>query len=344
MADAQVDDDINLKQPVIINRGHRKSVVEDVADSLLSVSRKNSSVKKEKKSLAQYMQELSRSVYNPEYREFLSRDAMGWLKLSFYYTCFYVWLTGFFLALLYVFWAVKINGSTAPVYYNEESVMNYKKVNPGMGFRPQSNPESSFIHVDTKNPDNNVKSLNQFLENYEANKDTTIVSNSQSVNFDYHKLIDGTPCSVENQFGFNSPSPCVAVKLNKIYNWKPLSVKVENLPAGLNETMKSLEAANAADKFVYISCAGVDSADRDNIKELAYYSSLGNAKIGGLDFKYFPYLNQQNYLSPLVFVHFKDVSVNTLLNIECKAYADNIDNQDRLNQRGMVKFEIFIKV
>lgn len=83
--------------------------------------------------------------------------------------------------------------------------------------------------------------------------------------------------------------------------------------------------------------------DIDNIKEIEYYSSLSSTKVGGIDFKYYPYTNQPNYISPLVFVHFKSISPNTLINVECKAYAGNIDNVDRLNQRGMTKFSLFVK-
>ena len=83
--------------------------------------------------------------------------------------------------------------------------------------------------------------------------------------------------------------------------------------------------------------------DIDNIKEIEYYSSLSSRKVGGIDFKYYPYTNQPDYISPLVFVHFKTISANTLINVECKAYAGNIDNVDRLNQRGMTKFSLFVK-
>ncbi len=54
-------------------------------------------------------------------------------------------------------------------------------------------------------------------------------------------------------------------------------------------------------------------------------------------------MNQKNYLSPLVFVHFKEVSTNTLITVLCKAYAGNIDNTDNQNQRGMIKFQLYVE-
>jgi sodium/potassium-transporting ATPase subunit beta len=94
--------------------------------------------------------------------------------------------------------------------------------------------------------------------------------------------------------------------------------------------------------YVYVACSGQNDVDRDNIGEVEYYSSHFSHQIGGINFKYFPYMNQDNYISPLVFVHFKKVSMNILINVVCKAYAGNIDNADNLNQRGMVKFNIFV--
>ena len=99
---------------------------------------------------------------------------------------------------------------------------------------------------------------------------------------------------------------------------------------------------NSTDKFVYIKCDGEHGVDRDNIKAIDYYSPYPNKEIGGIPFKYFPFRNQPDYLSPLVFVHFKNVTKNILINVECKAYAHNIDNKDRLNRRGMTKFQLFI--
>lgn len=38
-----------------------------------------------------------------------------------------------------------------------------------------------------------------------------------------------------------------------------------------------------------------------------------------------------------------DASPNTLINVLCRAHAENIDSEDRRNLRGMTKFSIFIQ-
>lgn len=155
--------------------------------------------------------------------------------------------------------------------------------------------------------------------------------------FNYENIVNNTPCSLEKQYGYapTSQAPCVLVKLNRIYGWLP--IHVTKMPANLTKT-------NTTDKFVYVKCEGEQGTDRDNIKEIEYYSSYPNREIGGIPFRYFPYRNQPGYLSPLVFVYFKNVSTNVLINVECRAYAKNIDNKDRLNRRGMTKFQLYISI
>ena len=48
-----------------------------------------------------------------------------------------------------------------------------------------------------------------------------------------------------------------------------------------------------------------------------------------------------NYSAPFIWAQFQ-IKSNTLVNIECKANATNIDNSDRMNRRGQTKFSLFI--
>lgn len=182
----------------------------------------------------------------------------------------------------------------------------------------------------------NLESLDLFLAKYERGKTANFTAaHGRKQVFNYREIIKETPCSRENNFGLNTTAPCVIVKLNRIYGWLP---KASSKPPG-NLT----KLANSTDeKFIYVKCEGEHGSDRDNLQGIEYFSSYPNNEIGGINFKYFPYRNQPGYLSPLVFVHFKNVSLNTLVNVVCKAYAHNIDNKDRLNQRGMVRFQLFV--
>lgn len=183
----------------------------------------------------------------------------------------------------------------------------------------------------------NYQSLELFLKQYEKGKVKNFTAaHGKKYIYNYETYVDDTPCSRDKHFGYfsSSQSPCVVVKLNRIYGWLP--IYTNKLPGGLQKPQ------NNTDKFVYVKCDGEHGADRDNVKEIEYYSAYPTNEIGGIPFKYFPYRNQPGYLSPLIFVHFKNVSTNVLINIECRAYAKNIDNKDRINRRGMTKFQLFI--
>jgi sodium/potassium-transporting ATPase subunit beta len=311
----------------------RPTIVEETEETLLGAKKEIEIQKKEnKKAFKDHLREFRQGFYNSEYREFLGRDSLAWFKLSVFYFIFYLLLSAFFVFLLFVFYETL--DLKKPTYFNKKSVMHFREVNPGMGYRPQYDVENELISITPGEKVKNYESLEAFLKKYAEGKNTSFVgaSSTKNVTFNYEEIIKDSPCTKEKHYGLYSRNPCVVVKLNRIYGW---------LPKPAESTPVPLTDANVKGKFVYIHCDGEYGTDRDNIKEVEYYSAYPGKEIGGIPFKYFPYLNQDNYLSPLVFVHFKNVSLNTLINVECKAYAKNIDH-DRFNRRGSTQFQIFI--
>lgn len=63
---------------------------------------------------------------------------------------------------------------------------------------------------------------------------------------------------------------------------------------------------------------------------------------GGIETKYYPFMNQPGYQSPYVMVHFKGPKLDTLIYIECKAWAQNVEH-DHYNKKGMTLFELYIE-
>ena len=292
----------------------------------------------------QLLRVLFKFAYNEEYRELFGRDSASWFKYSLYFCFFYLGLATLFCTWLWV-WCRKMDALT-PTYYNTESVMSFKVVNPGLGFRPQPNPESSLVLLNANDTEHMAHSLDVFLRRYRRLKDAnfTVAPLGQQeqpsplpVSFNYDDIIANTPCSRENRYGYASSTPCVALKLNRIYGWLP--VASAQPPFALNRTQLSDKDTRS---YIYVACQGQSALDKQLIGPLDYYSSLPSADIGGIHVKYFPYTNQPGYLSPLVFVHFKSLPRNTTVNVVCKAYAANIDNADQRNMRGMVIFQILV--
>lgn len=90
-------------------------------------------------------------IYNRKTNEVFSRDGLSWAKISFFYFFFYMGLGGFFLLCVYLF-SLTLS-QTSPTYFLNYGCMGFAKdevngrrvINPGLGFRPQINPESRLI-------------------------------------------------------------------------------------------------------------------------------------------------------------------------------------------------------
>lgn len=281
-------------------------------------------------------------IWNSQTKEFLGRNGMSWAKVSFFYSIFYACLGAFFIGMLAVFF--QIMPKDKPTYFGESSTMANKGLNPGLGFRPQVDVEDNLIRFNPNLFDNNEKhGFKAFEDNLKiflgAKYDKPVeekdviqcedgktykqeLASGKSCEFDYKTIFASTNCTLEKHFGYNSNTVCILVKMNKIVSWLPES-----------KTGK-----------VKITCEGETSADKDNILDMSYHSenNLSNKEGGFLDFKYFPYYSQDSYRAPFVFAEVSLVP-NTLVNVRCRAFADNIDNEDRMNLRGMTKFAVFLE-
>ena len=176
-------------------------------------------------------------MYNPETKECIGRDGASWAKVSVCYMVFYAGLASFFIALMGVFLATM--SFKVPTYYNEKSVMGtVKRINPGLGFRPQIDPEDSLIAFNVAADDDQqrylVRSLNLFLDTYyernpklgiedcynrEASELQRLFNQGFFCSYNYTQVLEGTTCSPNKNFGY-SEGPCVAVKINRIYGWR----------------------------------------------------------------------------------------------------------------------------
>ncbi|RNA20765.1 sodium potassium-transporting ATPase subunit beta-3 [Brachionus plicatilis] len=284
---------------------------------------------------------IGKFIWNSEKREFLGRDGASWGKITLFYAIFYTCLGSFFVGLLALF--IKFMPVDRPTYIGEDSTMANRGLNPGLGFRPHVDVEDFLISFNPKvaeHPTTGYLKYVNNLENFlnakypkidEADQDLAIdckanttyssqLEAGKACRFDYEEEFKSTVCNKASNYGYTTNKPCVLVKLNKIFSWTP-------------------EGPNG----VRIRCEGETSSDQDNLKQVSYHSigDIDNQEFGSLDKKFFPFYGQKAYRAPFVWVQF-DVSPNTLINIECKAYADNIDNEDRMNRRGQTKFAFFI--
>jgi len=247
--------------------------------------------------------------------------------------------------------------------------------NPGIGFRPMpdqdKNVESTLIWINRNEEKNNsfwAKELNRFFQEHYNKTDQTGTNHPRTCAYGGEKASDdhacylditslNAACSKENtNFGYENGegTPCVLIKLNKIYGWVPEPYKTEKdlelakkrgMPAELMRNISRMineSSSNPRLDTIWVTCEGENPADRENIGPLEYYApAFKNEQFQGIPAFYFPYMKQDRYKAPFVFVKFTKPQNNVLIQIECKAWAKNIvpARQERL---GSVHFELMI--
>lgn len=207
----------------------------DVADpNMVGVTHANNRLLKWKS----HLKSIGLFIYNPETRECIGRDGLSWVKISLFYCLFYIGLASFYVGLVAVF--VSTLSWERPTYYAATSTMsNGIKINPGLGFRPQLDPEDALIIYRQKAGDDRLAKLNRSLTNFLVNSYDKFPENGiehcyeLDLNelreqkftsglfcpFNYRDVLDATPCDPMAGFGYADIGPCVALKLNKIYSW-----------------------------------------------------------------------------------------------------------------------------
>lgn len=281
------------------------------------------------------MQAFKKFIWNPNNRHFLGRTKDSWAKLIAFYIALYTCLALIWILFFQVFQQTISN--QYPKWQLDESLIG---TNPGVGFRPL-NPVSkvdsaliTFKFGKNGNFEHWVNDLNKYITS-ESKKLT-----QSSVKHDCHSerdsdsfcpftsnLAQSSPCTVAQNFSYHLGTPCVLIKLNRIYGWKPQPYleRPSNYP----------KDAPFIKNQIQITCEGQNDPDKEHLGKVNYYPS-------SIDTKHYPFLNQPGYTSPYVMVHFTNPKHNALIYVECKAWAKNIEH-DRFNKRGLTSFELFIQ-
>ncbi|XP_040566071.1 sodium/potassium-transporting ATPase subunit beta isoform X1 [Lepeophtheirus salmonis] len=323
-------------------------------------------------------------VWNTQTSEFLGRTGINWLKIILFYIVYYCFLTGYFIAMLAVFYQTL--DDKIPKWKNSNGIIGN---NPGLGYRPGPGPdkvESTLLkyrhgslngsgdwdklvgildtHIKMLRdlPDEEVKKQskckrrkykgsiltggNRISDSNPPDKIECefdrLPGDKQICKIKIDDLITG-PCTFENNYGFENGSPCILIKLNKIFDWipKPFLNSTDFIkhgaPSGLVKYITKKEKENSPEvgNAVYIWCEGENPADREHIGHIDYYPSPG------IPTYYFPYKNQEGYLSPAVFAHFKKPKHGVLISISCQAWAHDLKH-NKAEREGTTHFELMI--
>lgn len=310
------------------------------------------------------LESIRQALWNPQTKTCLGRTGSSWLKIIGFYICLYSCLAAIW-SMYYGIFHLTISDKY-PKWILDESIIG---TNPGVGMRPQApreHVESALIEY-RMGPNGNyqhwVENINLYLKELDlsqhaqqqpANQQTDISnanSNSNNndkpiqqpkINCDQNKSEEETrdticpfdasaipaECTAAQNYSFPQGQPCVLIKLNRIYGWKPQ-------PYEWKPAMYPDEAPFTPGN-IQITCEGQHDADKEHLGRVEYYPAHG------IEVKYYPFYNQPGYQSPYVMVQFKNPKRKTLIYVECKAWAKNVEH-DRYNRKGMTTFELFIE-
>lgn len=273
-------------------------------------------------------------------------------KRFIFYVAFYSVLGAIFAICMATFLQHFIN-PRVPRLQQEYSVIG---TSPGLGFRPlPPDVRSTLIWYKGTGPESYKyweEQLHDFLSVYKK-KGQTAGAGQNIFNCNFKeppppgKVCDVDirgmePCTEENHFSFHKSSPCIFLKLNRIYGWRPefyndVNELPQDMPDSLQARIKNITAYNSNyANMVWVSCNGETPADKENIGPINYLP------FPGFPGYFYPYENAEGYLSPLVAIHLQKPQTGIIINVECRAWAKNII-YDRRERLGVVHFEIMIE-
>jgi len=298
------------------------------------------------------------AIHDPDKGEFLGRTPKSWFLITVFYCIYYTCLACFWYGMLTLFFMTI--DEKVPKYTLDASIIGS---NPGVGIRPSQSSadiDSSMLFLthnamdqrpsedfDTSRNVDWAKRYEVFINQYDDKTETRECPD------DKYQTDDGYACQfnktvlqtcAEYPFGYEVTdrnqkiAPCVLLKINRIFDWKPEPFTEDDLKYDEDMSDKVKDLIRANPERLYLNCEGETAADREALENNMEYFP----KDQGISYKYFPYRQAgKNYHNPVVAVKFSNMPIGQLVHIECKLYAKGMRHSRKFRE-GQVHFEIFL--
>jgi len=298
-------------------------------------------------------------IFNPKTGEIFTRTPLSWLKIITFYLIYYSFLTGFWIACLFIFFETLPYPEFGPRWQQDYSLIG---MNPGIGIRPRSadhridshmislrerdtNREASGRHGEGDTNADYAVRLDEYMDIY---RNSTVAPNYKPFQISLLEECADFPYGYVSEEG-KPLAPCVFLKLNAIWGWKPKKTtcdmakefKVDkDCPKTLMDHLKSEEAKQAGTDNVWIDCNGRYAADQEALADggLKYYPASRAIPIDS-----FPYEGKHGgpYHSHIVALKIQPRVPGQMVHIECRAYFRGAEHDTR-DKKGLVQFELMI--
>jgi len=318
--------------------------------------------------------------HNPDTGEIMTRTPMSWLLITVFYVIYYSCLAAFWAICMVIF--LQTVDYHEPKWQNKNSIIGTSPGLGLRPKQSKDLIDSAIIMFNKDKKDARTEKeketdkvphwnewserITDFLDEYthenktkDRRDDCTKDNGATKDGFDTNGNKKFGACNFNvNQikqkcganFGYDEGKPCIFLKLNKIFGLVNTPIDISMVSEGGEKISKGLEMPEETKKNtidreltlnkdqVWVDCYGKYPADKEALKGGITYIP----ETRGMPNFYFPYLNQEHFVAPLVAVKFAPRSVpGQLIHIECRAWAENI-GYDRRDKIGINVFELQI--
>ncbi|CAH1645213.1 unnamed protein product [Spodoptera littoralis] len=162
------------------------------------------------------------------------------------------------------------------------------------------------------------------------------------------------PCTADDFYGYAMGKPCVFLRLSHIHYWVPEPYNITtplaippDMPQHIREAMRH-RPANQYGDFVWVSCGGEFSADKENIGPIQYIPAeyppgFPLSRLHTADRIPYSARNLPDQVpGPLIAVHFENPRRGVVINVECRIWTRDIF-YDPKSRYGRARFELFVE-
>lgn len=312
-----------------------KSYSESETDLLMASSDTLATKKGLPEEVRRDVERFSKFMWNPSTNKFMKKNDTEWARLLFFYFCFMGSLT-IYAAIAFAIYVEVYIDKNHPRSMEENLLAGL----PALGFRPMPDLRTTMIRFVQGQPfsykpySDHIQALllqyeNQMQESEALIDCENLNEKDRPRNKACRFLIDslGQQCTWQRDYGYDWGQPCVLLKLNKIFDWYPVPYNESNRPPQLGDRWSP--------GHVGVTCEGENPIDQENIGPLQFWPPQG------FPIYYYPYLNQEGYRAPLVMVKFVRPTNGVVINVWCKAWAQNIQHH-RQDSQGSIHFELLV--